>query len=214
MGKYRNIYTEYWQDSYITSLEPLEKYFYIYLMTNSKATQSGCYEIVENLIIFETGLTKKQVSDMIEKFVRDKKIMFNKENNEFLLLNWCKHNNFKNSKIKIHLKKEVERIKTKEFKEFIAKKIGDDTLKETNEKDLMKAKEIAEKKGVENVEAYAKAMVNNGFTSNSETEDERRTKIILKKELRDLEERKEILKDKLEPENAARINELKKILQG
>lgn len=215
MAKYRNIQINFWQDPFVESLNFEEKSFFIYLLTNSKTTQCGVYETSVKLIAYETDLSKTKVSELIKRFVEFEKIIFNEENGEILIKNWLKHNSFKSPKIYSCIKKEVESIKTVEFKNFIIEKIGVDlSNKETNEKDLKKAKEIAEKKGVENVEAYAKAMVNNGFTSNSETEDERRTKIILKKELRDLEERKEILKDKLEPENAARINQLKKILRG
>ena len=43
MAAYRHIHIDYWQDSFVLDLTPEEKYFYIYLMTNSKTTQCGDY---------------------------------------------------------------------------------------------------------------------------------------------------------------------------
>ena len=70
MAKYRQVHITYWQDPFIEELEPLEKYFYLYLMTNSKTTQCGCYEISMKLIKYETGLTKDQI-DRILSIVND-----------------------------------------------------------------------------------------------------------------------------------------------
>lgn len=36
MAVYRHIHIDYWQDGFVLDLTPEEKYFYIYLMTNSK----------------------------------------------------------------------------------------------------------------------------------------------------------------------------------
>ena len=44
MAVYRHIHIEYWQDGFVLDLTPEEKYFYIYLMTNSKTSQCGIYE--------------------------------------------------------------------------------------------------------------------------------------------------------------------------
>ena len=32
MAKYRQLYTEFWSDSFVLELTPEEKYFYLYLM--------------------------------------------------------------------------------------------------------------------------------------------------------------------------------------
>ena len=36
MATYRQVHITFWQDPFIEDLEPMEKYFYLYLMTNSK----------------------------------------------------------------------------------------------------------------------------------------------------------------------------------
>lgn len=50
MAIYRKIHISFWQDPFVLKLTPEEKYFYIYLMTNSKTNQLGCYEISKAII--------------------------------------------------------------------------------------------------------------------------------------------------------------------
>ena len=51
MAVYRNVHIEFWQDGFILDLTPEEKYFYIYLMTNSKTSQCGIYELPKRIIL-------------------------------------------------------------------------------------------------------------------------------------------------------------------
>ena len=111
MAKYRQVHISFWQDPFIEELEPMQKYFYLYLMTNSKTTQSGCFEISNKLIKYETGLSQKEIDDNIKLLEKNEKIKFNKETNEFLILNWLKHNSFKSPKVKSCIQKEIENIK-------------------------------------------------------------------------------------------------------
>ena len=50
MAVYRHIHINYWQDGFVLDLTPEEKYFYIYLMTNSKTSQCGIYELHRRII--------------------------------------------------------------------------------------------------------------------------------------------------------------------
>ena len=50
MAVYRHIHIDYWQDGFVLDLTPEEKYFYIYLMTNSKTSQCGIYELPKRII--------------------------------------------------------------------------------------------------------------------------------------------------------------------
>ena len=119
MAKYRQIHISFWQDPFIEELSPMGKYFYIYLMTNSKTTQCGCYEISMKLVKYETGLTQKQVNEYIKILCNADKIEFNTDTNEFLILNWLKHNSFKSPKVKACIVNELEHIKFTSFKQYI-----------------------------------------------------------------------------------------------
>lgn len=119
MAKYRQVHISFWQDPFIEELEPLQKYFYLYLMTNSKTTQCGCFEISNKLIKYETGLSQEDINNYIELFTENKKIVYSADTNEFLILNWLKHNSFKSPKVKSCIQKEIENIKNEKFIDFI-----------------------------------------------------------------------------------------------
>ncbi len=119
MATYRQVHIKYWQDPFVEELEPLQRYFYLYLMTNSKTTQCGCYEISYKLIKYETGLNQNQVDNFIDLLEKNNKIKFNKETNEFLLINWLKHNSFASPKVKACINKELKNIKNQVFIDFI-----------------------------------------------------------------------------------------------
>ena len=119
MATFRQVHIKYWQDPFIEKLEPLQRYFYLYLMTNSKTTQCGCYELSSKLIEYETGLTQEQINSYIELLESNGKIKLNRETNEFLLINWLKHNSFGSPKVKSCINKEIKNIKHKEFIDFI-----------------------------------------------------------------------------------------------
>lgn len=119
MATYRQVHISFWQDPYIEDLSAKEKYFYLYLMTNSKTRQCGCYEISMKLIKYETGLTQQEIDQYITKLSFGNKIRYNEPNQEFLLLNWLKHNSFKSPKVFTCIAKELENIKTDEFIQYI-----------------------------------------------------------------------------------------------
>ena len=119
MAKYRQVHISFWQDPFIEELEPMQKYFYLYLMTNSKTTQCGCFEISNKLIKYETGLSQDEIDNYIELFTENKKIVYSSDTNEFLILNWLRHNSFKSPKVKSCIQKEIENIKNEKFIDFI-----------------------------------------------------------------------------------------------
>lgn len=111
MAKYRPIHVSYWQDGFILTLPPEEKYFYLYLMTNSKTTQCGIFELPLRVIEMETGLSADRIFELIHKFIGYKKIQYNEETREIFLLNWIKHNSIKSPKIIACCAKELETVK-------------------------------------------------------------------------------------------------------
>ena len=115
MAVYRQVSINFWQDAFVLSLTPEEKYFYLYLMTNSKSSLSGIYELPYKIIEIETGYNRETVEKLITKFEKYGKIAYSRENSEIMLLNWIKHNKPSSPKTLARVKKELEEIKTKEF---------------------------------------------------------------------------------------------------
>lgn len=115
MAKYRQVHVSFWQDSFVLDLPPEEKFFYLYLMTNSKTTQCGIYELPLKVVEMETGLSSDRIFQLLYKFVEYKKILFNEETREVMLLNWLKHNKLTSSKVMTCAVKELEEVKHKPF---------------------------------------------------------------------------------------------------
>ncbi|MBW9152868.1 DnaD domain protein [Clostridium estertheticum] len=113
MAKYRQIYTEFWSDAFVLELDSQEKLFYLYLLTNTKSTQCGIYELSPRLISLETGYDKVLVVELLKKFCDYKKILYCQETNEIMVLNWIKYNFPNNVNVIACIKKEAQKIKSK-----------------------------------------------------------------------------------------------------
>lgn len=118
MAIYRHIHVDYWQDGFVLDLTPEEKYFYIYLMTNSKTSQCGIYELPKRIIETETGYNRETVEKLLRRFEEYKKIIYFEETKEIYLKNWLKHNNTTSPKVKKCMKKEIESVKSEELRKL------------------------------------------------------------------------------------------------
>ncbi|MBC2239793.1 DnaD domain-containing protein [Listeria booriae] len=115
MAIYRQVHVSFWQDPFVLDLTPEEKYFYIYLMTNSKTNQIGIYEIPKKIMEIELGYSIDRVSILLKKFISYKKILFSESKNELMLLNWCKYNWSSSPKVISLVNKELKNVKTLAF---------------------------------------------------------------------------------------------------
>jgi len=115
MAKYRQLYTEFWSDSFVLELTPEEKYFYLYLMTNNKTTQTGIYEISKRTIETDTGYNRETVEKLIKKFCEYKKILYCDETKELMIINWIKYNLPNNKNVILCVQREICRVKHSEF---------------------------------------------------------------------------------------------------
>ena len=122
MAKYRQIYTEFWSDSFVFELSPEEKFFYLYLLTNTKSTQSGIYEISPKFIATETGYGKDFVEQLLKKFCDYKKILYCETTNEIMVLNWITYNVPNNNNAVIGIQKQLLRVKNKAFLKILFEK--------------------------------------------------------------------------------------------
>jgi len=114
---YRQIHISFWQDPDILDYTPEEKYFYLYLMTNSKTSQCGVYELPKKIAELETGYNRETVDKLLQRFTEYNKIIYVEETKEIMLLNWLKHNPINGPKIIACVKKELNGIKSPYLKE-------------------------------------------------------------------------------------------------
>lgn len=117
MATYRQVQTSFWQDGFVLDLTPEEKYFFLYLMTNSKTTQCGIYELPKRIIETETGYHRETVDKLRNRFIEYGKVAYNDSTKEIMMLNWLKHNRINSPKVKACIRKELKGVKHKPFVE-------------------------------------------------------------------------------------------------
>ena len=115
MAKYRQLHTTFWNDSLILDLTPEQKYFYIYLLTNPNVTQCGIYEISIKQISYHTGYNVDTIKNLLELFENLKKIVYSKDTNEIVLLNFLKFNASESPSIKKCIEKDLKSVKNKDL---------------------------------------------------------------------------------------------------
>lgn len=115
MARYRQIYIDFWQDGFVLDLTPEEKYFYLYLMTNSKTTQCGIYELPKRIIETETGYNRETVEKLLNRFQEYGKVLYDNTTKEIMLLNWIKYNWINSPKVLSLINKELNEVKNIEF---------------------------------------------------------------------------------------------------
>lgn len=113
MAVYRQIYLTFWQDEFVLSLTPEEKYFYLYLLTNSKTTLCGIYELPRKVIEFETGYNRETVDKLLNKFIEYKKIHISLITNEIVIHNWLKYNSNRSPTVKSAVESSFKEVKDK-----------------------------------------------------------------------------------------------------
>jgi len=68
MAKERIINTRFWSDNFIREkLNPLDRYLYLYFLTNEKTNIAGIYELPISIISSETGIEEKTILDMLQR---------------------------------------------------------------------------------------------------------------------------------------------------
>lgn len=115
MAKYRQIHTDFWNDGFVLDLTPEEKYFYIYLMTNTSTAQCGIYELPKRIIETQTGYNRETVDKLIQRFEEYGKIHYCNETKEIMIINWVKYNQPGSPNAIKCVNKELKNIKNKQF---------------------------------------------------------------------------------------------------
>jgi hypothetical protein len=115
MANFKQIDMRFWQNDFVLGLTPEERYFYMYLVTNTMTTKCGIYKFNLKVAELETGYTADVIDKLLENFESYGKIAVSKSTKEIMIINWFKHN-FKNNKRTIlEINKELKNIKNKEF---------------------------------------------------------------------------------------------------
>lgn len=68
MAKQRYINTKFWSDNWVSELNPLERYLFLYFLTNEHTNIAGLYELPLRTMAFETGIDKEMLVKMLPRF--------------------------------------------------------------------------------------------------------------------------------------------------
>jgi len=77
MAKRRYVSDSFWSDMWIENLDPLEKYLYLYLITNQLVSVCWIYEIQTKRMAYETGIDKEMILKMLSRFQEEWKVYYN-----------------------------------------------------------------------------------------------------------------------------------------
>lgn len=120
MAIHRNIQMSFWTDSKICDeFSPNEKYMYLYLMTNPHTNLCGCYEVSIRQIVFETGLDKKTVSNLLNDLKGKGVIDIAEETHELLLIHWHRYNWTSSDKFRKALAESISYVRHQGFKDYL-----------------------------------------------------------------------------------------------
>ncbi|MDP4089097.1 MAG: hypothetical protein Q8930_07485 [Bacillota bacterium] len=115
MTTYKQIQANFWQNTFVLDLTPEERYFYVYLITNTMTTVCGIYRFNLKLAVLETGLSSEVINNYLNTFESSGKIVISKVSRELMIVNWLKHNSKMNKKIIGQINAELKEVKDKEL---------------------------------------------------------------------------------------------------
>ena len=147
MAVYRQVHVSFWQDPFILDLTPEEKYFYLYLMTNSKTKQCGCYELPSRVMELETGYNRETVEKLLQRFIDYEKIDYCKETKEILIKNWYKYNSSQSPSVVHCIEKEIAEIKHQPFLQYCVDTVGTECTESGGNNNNNKKKKNNKKSG-------------------------------------------------------------------
>jgi len=121
MALYRTISLSFWTDPKIADeFTPEDRYFYLYLFTNTHTNLAGCYEVSIRQMVNETGYSKDTIERLLNRFKTIHKVIdYSEVTKEILLINWHKYNWTSSEKFRKPLLKEIDGIKNDTFKEYL-----------------------------------------------------------------------------------------------
>lgn len=104
----RILHTKFWKDDYISSLDLKGKLLFNYLLTNEHNNLIGVYELPDNYISLETGISIKDLRLLKNKFQKDGKFVFFKS--WIRIIHHDVYNSFKGKTVEIGKSKELSYV--------------------------------------------------------------------------------------------------------
>lgn len=123
MSKQRAINTKFWSDPWVRDeLNPLDRYLFLYFLTNEHTNISGVYELPIATIAFETGIDREELERSMIKRLRPKVIY---QRNWVIIPRFAKHQNLKSNDVRTGIEREFKNAPEIIQKEAISRGWGD-----------------------------------------------------------------------------------------
>lgn len=132
MAKFRMVHTEFWSDPKVMEeFTPEDKLFFSYILTNSKTTQIGIYQITQKQMATEIGFQPESIKALMDRFINHHKIIkYNYETREIAIKNWGKYNFNRGGKPVIDcVKSELADVKDKTLIQFVGERVKRDEIR-------------------------------------------------------------------------------------
>ena len=116
MALFRKIHVEFWEDPYVEELTPEQKYFFLFLLTNPLVKACGIYQITMRKMVYWTGYNQETVTKLLTFFIDSKKVMYDFDQTELMIVNWAKYNLGRGGKpVKDCLHSELQHVHNQSF---------------------------------------------------------------------------------------------------
>lgn len=121
MATYRNIQMTFWSDSKVLEeFETDDKLMFLYLMTNCRTSNCGCYEIPMTFMANETGFSKEKVKKLITRLQNELDVIrYDFDTKEVLILNWHKYNWTSSNDFQKSLRYAISQVRNPDFKAYL-----------------------------------------------------------------------------------------------
>ena len=132
MAKFRMIHTEFWDDPRVVEeMTPEDKFFFLYLLSNSNTTQIGIYQITKKQMAFDMGYSLESVNSLLQRFTSHHKLVrYNEKTREIAIKNWGKYNLTKGGKPVLDcIKSELKNVKDFSLLPYISEQIEKQEIK-------------------------------------------------------------------------------------
>lgn len=122
MAIFRNVSMSFWTDTkIIDDFTPEDKYFMLWALTNNYTNIIGCYEISIKQISNDLGYNKDTIEALLKRFCEvHKKILYDFDTKELLVVNWSKYNWNASPKLDSLLNTTIEKVKSTKFHDYLA----------------------------------------------------------------------------------------------
>ena len=130
------VYTEFWNDpKVVEEMTPEDKYFFLYLLTNSNTTQIGIYQITKKQMAFDIGYSMESIKSLLERFIDNHKlVLYNPKTRELAIKNWGKYNLRRGGKPMLDcVKSELKEVKDTSLIKFVGQSVKQKDIKKLYE---------------------------------------------------------------------------------